>query len=46
MKRFSKDVVIPVLLVCFVYPILAGLWWNYLSGHAEPQAVASTALPK
>ena len=41
MKRPSKDVVIPVLLVCIVYPVLAGLWWNYISGHA-PQAVAST----
>jgi hypothetical protein len=46
MKRFSKDVVIPVLLVCFAYPLAAGLWWRYFSGHAAPQTVASTVRHK
>ena len=45
--KLSKDVLIPVLLVCFVYPIAAGMWWRYFSGHrADPPAIAQTVLPR
>lgn len=50
MKWLAKDVLIPVLLVCFAYPIAAGLWWRYWSGHAEsplmrpPQVHAARAI--
>lgn len=41
MKWLAKDVLIPVLLVCFAYPLAAGLWWRYFSGHNDPKPMGS-----
>jgi hypothetical protein len=35
MKPMKRDVLYPVLFVVVIYPMLAGGWWRYFSGHAN-----------
>lgn len=49
MTKPNYDVLLPILFVGLVFPVAAGGWWRYFSGHADqsmsPMVHSQTVAP-